>query len=47
MPGYDYKFNDFEDTIKEIEDVTRSVVKHRKSGREVGPAELKDKLGDN
>lgn len=46
MPGYDYKFNDFEDAIKKIEDVTRSVLKHRKSGSKIGPAELKDKLGD-
>ena len=46
MPGHDYKFKDFEDLIKKIDDVTKPVVKHRKSDNKLGAAELKDKLGD-
>ena len=46
MTGNEYKFKEYEDTMKKIEDVMKPVLKLRKVKNNVGPQDLKDKLGD-
>ena len=46
MPEHDYKFMEYEDVIREIEDVTKTVLKCKKGDNKMGAQELKEKLGD-
>ena len=46
MPEHDYKFMEYEDVIRNIEDVTKSVLKCKKGDNKMGAQELKEKLGD-
>jgi len=46
MAEHDYKFMEYEDVIRKIEDVTKTVLKCKKGDNKMGAQELKEKLGD-
>ncbi|MCP4456576.1 MAG: hypothetical protein GY816_00895 [Cytophagales bacterium] len=46
MSEFDYKFKEYEEIVKKIEDATRIVLKYRKGDQKHGAQNLKEKLGD-
>ena len=43
---YGYRFNEYEEVMKRLDNALKPVMKYRKSDGKLSSAELKDKLGD-